>query len=272
MRLLAHATALALCALLCAPAMPAAASARADTAAQAGATARADTTAQAGTTARAKTEVVFGYAWADGAGTLRVTPRAAAYRKPLHRFTALAGARPLRLAYTGAAYRRVTVACDLKETEGQVAIDRQGRGTTRCTPDDLADSLRRGPVPVRVEHRDGRAVTVSEVLAQPSPSRVVRGTLRRAGDSAVLFTRAGRTVWLGRTGAVSFSRVTRRCGDGWLAGAPVNADRNGLGRKACTAADLDKALKGAGHPVAVQVDYVPITEEVQQVWEVYGDA
>ncbi|NUW43523.1 hypothetical protein [Nonomuraea rhodomycinica] len=249
MRLLAHATALALCALLCAPAAPAAAA-----------------------TTTGRTEAVYGYAWADGAGTLRLTPRAAKYRRPLHRFTALAGARPLRLAYTGAAYRRVTVACDLKETEGRVAIDGKGRGTTRCTPDDLADSLRRGPVPVRVEHRDGRAVTVSEVLAQPSPSRVERGTLRWAGDSAVLFTRAGRTVWLGHTGAVSFSRVTRGCGDKWLAGAPVNAGRNGLGRKSCTAADLVRALKGARHPVAVQIDYVPVTEEVQQVWEVYGDA
>ncbi|MEV0203051.1 hypothetical protein, partial [Nonomuraea sp. NPDC050691] len=208
----------------------------------------------------------------DGAGALRITPRAATYRRPLHRFTALAGARPLRLDYTGAAYRRVTVACDLKETEGRIAIDGKGRGTTRCAPDDLAESLRGGPVPVRVEHRGGRAVAVSEVLAQPSPSRVARGTLRRAGDSAVLFTRAGRTVRLGHTGAVSFSRVTRRCGDGWLAGAPVNADKNGLGRKTCTAADLVRALKGAGHPVAVQVDYAPLAEEVQQVWEVYGDA
>ncbi|GAA2283644.1 hypothetical protein GCM10010149_30960 [Nonomuraea roseoviolacea subsp. roseoviolacea] len=250
MRLLAHATALALCALLCAPA----------------------TAASATTRAQVSTAVVYGYAWADGAGALRLTPRAATYRRPLHRFTALAGARPLRLSYTGAAYRRVTVACDLKETEGEVAIDGKGRGTTRCTTDDLADSLKRGPVPVRVEHRDGRAVTVTEVLAQPSPSRVERGTLRWAGDSAVLFTRAGRTVRLGHTGAVSFSRVTRGCGDKWLAGSPVNAGRDGLGRKPCTAADLARALKGAGHAVAVQVDYVPVTEEVQQVWEVYGDA
>ncbi|MBN6051248.1 hypothetical protein JYK22_04825, partial [Nonomuraea sp. RK-328] len=260
--LLAHATALALCALLCAPATPAAA--RAETTGPADTTARAETTGPADTTARARAAVVYGYAWADRAGTLRITPRAATYRKPLHRFTALAGAQPLRLSYTGAVYRRVTVACDLKETEGRIAIDRGGRGTTRCTPDDLAESLRVGPVPVRVEHRVGRAVTVSEVLAQPSPSRVERGTLRWAGDSAVLFTRAGRTVRLGHTGAVSFSRVTRKCRDGWLAGAPVNADRNGLGRKACTAADLARALKAAGHPVLVQVDYVPLTEEVQQ--------
>ncbi|MDR8409972.1 hypothetical protein MTP10_14640 [Nonomuraea sp. 3-1Str] len=255
MRPFVHVAVLALCGLLCAPAAPAAA-----------------TAATRPAQAEAKTEAVFGYAWADGAGRLRVTPRAATYRKPLHRFTAIAGARRLTLDYTGAAYRRVTVACDLKETEGQIAIDGRGRGTTRCAPGDLTESLRGGPVPVHVEHRDGRAVTVSEVLVQPSPSRVVRGTLRPAGDSAVLFTRAGRTVRLGYTRAAAFSRVTRGCRDGWLTGEPVNADANGLGRKACTGADLAGALRGVRHPVAVRVDYVPLSEEVQQVWEVYGDA
>ncbi|MCA2225793.1 hypothetical protein [Nonomuraea aurantiaca] len=220
----------------------------------------------------ADTKIVYGYAWATGTTEIRVTPMAATYRKPLHTFKAVPGAKELRLDYAKAAFRRVTVACDLKETEGRVAIDRKGLGTTVCKPDALTDKLASGPAPVRVEYRGTEAVKINEVLAKWTEPRTARGTVKRVDDTTVLFTRAGRTVKLGYTNLMSFARTTRRCGDGWLAGRPVNADGHGLGKKACGSRDFTKALKSVGHPVLVQVDYVPDVNELSGVREVFGDA
>ncbi|GAA3234092.1 hypothetical protein [Nonomuraea helvata] len=223
------------------------------------------------------TKVVYGYAWADGTGHLRVVPKSAAFvRKDGfvgYRLKAVTGAKEVRLGYTRASYGRVTVACDLKETEGQVALDAKGLGRTACKPGDLDDSLDRGPVPLRVEYQGSRAVRINEFLVQGWPAaRTARGTLKRVNDSTVLFATGGKQVKLGYTYATSFHRTTARCQDAWLAGKPVNADKNGLGKKSCTAADLTRALKTAKHPVLVKIDYTPGVDGVNEVWEVFGDA
>ncbi|WP_336207992.1 hypothetical protein [Nonomuraea sp. LPB2021202275-12-8] len=222
------------------------------------------------------TTVVYGYAWSDGADRLRVLPRSATLVRRsgylLYRLKAIPKAKELKLDYSGAAYRRVTTACDLKETEGRVAVDRKGFGKTVCEPGDLAATLLRGPVPVRVHYSGGKAVQVSEFLTEAPKLSVVRGTVKRVDDRTVLFTRGGKTSKLGYTHVLSFSRVTARCDSGWLSGRPVNADRNGLGRKDCQAADFTGALKKLKHPVLVQIDYQPGSGQVFQVWEVFGDA
>ncbi|MEQ4716722.1 hypothetical protein [Nonomuraea sp. B19D2] len=223
------------------------------------------------------TEVVYGYAWADGEGHLRIVPKSATFvRKDGflgYRLKAVTKAKEVRLGYTRASYGRVTVACDLKETEGRVALDAKGLGRTACKPGDLDDALGRGPVPLRVEYRGANAVKVNEFLVTEWPgSRTARGTLERVNDTTVLFATGGKQVKLGYTYATSFHRTTARCRDGWLAGEPVNADKKGLGKKSCTSADLTRALKTVKHPVLVKIDYTPGVDGVNEVWEVFGDA
>ncbi|MFI9846438.1 hypothetical protein ACIHFD_56115 [Nonomuraea sp. NPDC051941] len=222
-------------------------------------------------------KVVYGYAWADGKGHLRIVPKSATFVRKgefrSYRLKPVAGAQEVRLDYTGASFGRVTVACDLKETEGQVALDAKGLGRTSCEPGDLTDGLARGPVPLRVEYRGTDAVKINEFLVTEWPgTRTARGTLKRVNDTTVLFTTGGKTVKLRYTHATSFYRATARCRDGWLAGKPVNADKQGLGKKSCTSADLTKALKTAEHPVLVKIDYTPEAGGVNEVWEVFGDA
>lgn len=220
--------------------------------------------------------VVYGFAWADGKGALRVLPRAA---KPytsqgykLHKITELRGAKEVRLDYTGAAYRRVTTACDLVETEGRVAIDRNGLGKTACRPADLTASLRRGPVLVRVSYTGAKAATVHELLGGQGSQKTARGTIKRVNDTTITFTSGGKTVKLGYGHTMGFNRVTARCGDGWLSGRPVNADRDGLGTKLCDHKSFTKVLKGVRYPTLAVVYYSPIRGEVFEVTEVYGDA
>ncbi|MFB4270273.1 hypothetical protein [Nonomuraea sp. GTA35] len=217
---------------------------------------------------------VYGFAWADGKGHLRLVPKSATRAsKRSYTFKTLHRALELRLDYTKAAYGRVTVACDLVETEGRIAVDGRGLGRTKCGPGDLTETLARGPVPVRVEYRGGKATRVNEILiADWGSPRTARGTVKRVNDTAVLFTAGGRTIKLGYTYTTAFHRTTARCGDGWLTGRPVNADRNGLGKKPCTWTDLTKALKGTRHPVLVKVDYTPGVDALNEVWEVFGDA
>lgn len=217
----------------------------------------------------------YGYAWADGQGHLRLVPQKATRVKgtKFHRLASAAGVKELRLGYAKAAYGRVTTACDLKETEGRVALDGNGLGRTRCTPSDLTATLAQGPVPVRVEYRGGTATRINEILLDEWPEpRTATGTIKRVNDTTVLFASGGKTVKLGSTYMTSFLRTTARCGDGWLAGRPVNAGKNGLGKKACTWKDLTKALKTVKHPVLVKIDYTPGSGALNQVWEVYGDA
>ncbi|MCF6470793.1 hypothetical protein FAF44_20700 [Nonomuraea sp. MG754425] len=217
---------------------------------------------------------VYGFAWADGQGHLRIVPKSAT-RATRQSFTlkARAKAKELRLGYAGAAYRRVTTACDLKETEGRVAVDANGLGRTTCEPADLTDTLARGPVPVRAEYRHGEATRINEILVGDWGSpRTARGTIKRVNDTTVLFQSGSTKIKLGYTYTTAFYRTTAGCGDGWLAGRPVNADRNGLGRKQCGWTDLTKALKAARHPVLVKVDLTPGVGALNEVWEVYGDA
>ncbi|MEW9553612.1 hypothetical protein [Nonomuraea sp. NPDC050783] len=221
--------------------------------------------------------VVYGYAWPDGKGLLRVVPKSAALVRKKgflgYRLKPVAGAKEVRLGYAKAAFGRVTVACDLKETEGRVAVDAKGLGRTACRPADLAAALERGATPLRVEYRDGQAVKVNEILVSDWPApRTASGTIKRLDDRTVLFAGDGRTYKLGYSYLTSFYRTTARCGDGWLAGKPVNAGRGGLGRKPCTHADLTRALKPVEHPVLARLRYSPETGGIDEVWEVYGDA
>jgi hypothetical protein len=227
--------------------------------------------------AAAATKVVYGYAWADGQDHLRIVPKSATFVKQKgfrgYRLKAIPGAKELRLDYSGAAYRRVTVACDLKETEGRVALDAKGLGRTACEPGHLADALERGVAPLRIEYRGGKAVKVNEFLVGNWPnSRTARGTIKRINDTTVLFETGGKKIKLGYSYTTYFYRVTKRCLDGWLAGRPVNADRNGLGKKACSAGDLTKALTSVKHPVPAQLHYSAEVGGIDEVWEVYGDA
>ncbi|GAA2211241.1 hypothetical protein GCM10009850_067000 [Nonomuraea monospora] len=217
---------------------------------------------------------MYGFAWADGKGHLRIVPKTAARdSRVTYTLKSLPKAKELHLDYTRAAYGRVTVACDLKETEGRVAVDAKGLGRTKCKPAHLADQLGRGPVAVRVEHAGGKATRVNEILVGDwGTPRTARGTIKRVNDTTVLFATGGKTIKLGYTYTTAFHRTTARCGDGWLTGRPVNADKNGLGKKQCAWTDLTKALKGVKYPVLVKVDYTPGVNSLNEVWEVFGDA
>ncbi len=222
--------------------------------------------------AAAAGSVAYGFAWADGKGVLRVTPARATLVKEhgilRHKLKAVTGAKEVRLAYGKAAYRRVTVACDLVETEGHVALDAKGLGRTECAAADLAFTLQRGPAPVKVEYTGKTAVRVSEFLTDWGGSKTAFGTIKRINDTTVSF----KGIKLGYTHAVGFNRVTASCASGWLSGKPVNADRDGLGKKHCDAAEFTKVLKAQQHPVLVKADYNPLSGELQEVWEVFGDA
>ncbi|MET9336790.1 hypothetical protein [Nonomuraea sp. NPDC003804] len=216
--------------------------------------------------------VAYGFAWADGKGALRITPASATLVKEhgirRYRLKAVAGAKEVRLDYTKAAYRRLTVACDLVETEGRVALDGGGLGRTACTPADLAFTLQRGPAPLKIEYSGTKAVKVSEFLTDWGTPRSAFGTLKRVDDTTVSFK--GRK--LGYTHALGFYRVTASCSAGWLSGRPVNADRDGLGTKNCAAGDFTAVLKAQAHPILVKADYNPLSGELVEVWEVFGDA
>ncbi|RSN08506.1 hypothetical protein DMB42_21030 [Nonomuraea sp. WAC 01424] len=215
----------------------------------------------------------YGYAWADGTGSLRIVPmKPAKVRRSgnvLYKLTPVPGAKELKLDYTRAAYSRVTTACGLKETEGRVALDRDGLGRTACKPAQLTVTLLEGAVPLRVEYQDGKAVKAQEFLldAWPEP-RTARGTVERIDDATVLFRSGGRQVKLGYTYMTSFYRATARCGDRWVSGRPSGVDKRGLGTKPCEAADLTKALKGARRAVQVEVSYTPDANSAVEVWEV----
>ncbi|MFD0470146.1 hypothetical protein ACFQ0B_18810 [Nonomuraea thailandensis] len=145
---------------------------------------------------------VYGFAWADGKGHLRIVPKSAARdSRVTYTLKSLPKAKELRLDHTRAAYGRVTVACDLKETEGRVAVDAKGLGRTACKPGHLAEQLGRGPVSVRVEYTGGRATRVNEILVGDWGTRA-----RRAARSSASTTppscsppAAGRSSWATRT-------------------------------------------------------------------------
>jgi hypothetical protein len=218
--------------------------------------------------ASAKPTVVYGFAWADGPGTLRITPHRPRLVKlegtPTYRLSPIKGAKELRVGYTGADFRRVTAECGLKETEGVVRLDGNGLGRTPCTDSDLTFALGLNPVPVRISL--GPKVLVQEFLVSPAENETAYGTVRRVNDTTVLFRTGRKTVKLGYT-LLTFERVTKRCGDPWLANR-VNASRTGLGTKTCDQRSFAKALRTAGRPVRVKAYYDPLSGRLDQVWEV----
>lgn len=228
--------------------------------------------------ATAPSGVVYGWAWSDGQGRLRVVPKAESFVKQPSGFVGyqlkeIPGAEELSLDYGAATFGRVTVECGLKETEGNVALDAKGLGRTMCAPADLTDGLKRGPVALRAEYRAGKATRVNEILVSDWPDlRTATGTIQRVNDTTVLLSTGGKQVKLGYSFATAFFRATAGCGDGWLTGKPVNADKDGLGKKQCSADDLTAALAKVHDPVRVKVEYTPGVDSLEQVWEVFGDA
>ncbi|MEV5409768.1 hypothetical protein AB0K60_13135 [Thermopolyspora sp. NPDC052614] len=224
------------------------------------------TTTAAATSTAAK--VVYGFAWADGPHTLRITPLKPRLVKAggvlTYRLSPIKGAKEQRIDYSGADFRRVTSACDLKETEGVVKLDGKGLGRTRCKDSDLAFVLGLGPAPVRISM--GPKVLVQEFLAPTHKQRTTLGTVKRVNDGTVEFRTGGKSVKLGYT-FLSFHRVTRRCGDRWLANR-VNVSRAGLGTKTCDQASFTRALKTAGKPVRVKVYYDALRGDLTEAWEV----
>lgn len=220
----------------------------------------------------ATSEVLYGFAWADGTNTVRITPAKATLLKEhgtlRYKLTPIFGAKERRLNYSGADFRRVTTGCTLKEAEGVARLDGKGLGKTRCQAKDLAFVLKFGPVPIRVSL--GATKRIHEFLPAASQPKTAYGTIKRHNDTTIVFTSHGRSVKLGYT-QVAFSRTTRKCSDAWLANH-VNAGRDGLGTRACTTADFTKVLKGARYPVLAKVDYNPSSGQAFQVWEVFGDA
>ncbi|MBE1563456.1 hypothetical protein [Nonomuraea africana] len=269
MRLLALTASASLCAALSAAGVASATTVPTAVPATAPAAAPAAVPVSAGTAAG---KVAYGFAWADGKGVLRVTPAKATLVKEhgilRYKLKAVPGAKEVRLDYTKSAYRRLTVACDLVETEGRVALDAKGLGKTTCTPADLAFTLQRGPAAIKVEYAGTKAVKVSEFLTDWGTPKSAFGTIKRVNDTTVTF----KGIKLGYTHAIGFYRVTATCSSGWLTGKPVNASQDGLGQKPCTAADFTRVLKAQKHPVLVKADYNPLSGELIEVWEVYGDA
>ncbi|MEU5868974.1 hypothetical protein ABZ815_47955 [Nonomuraea sp. NPDC047529] len=224
-------------------------------------------------TATATAKSVYGYAWADGKGALRIVPmKPAKVRRGgnvLYKLTPVTGAKELRLDYTRAAYSRVTTACDLKETEGRVALDRDGLGRTACKPAQLTTGFLEGAVPLRVEYEGGKAVKAQEFLLDAWPEPVTaRGSITRIDDATLLFSTGGKQIKLGYTYLTSFYRATARCGDRWVSGRASGVDKRGLGKLPCESTDLAKALKGAGRAVQAQVSYTPDANSAVEVWEV----
>lgn len=222
--------------------------------------------------ASAATKTVYGYAWADGKGALRITPVSAKLisKQGILRqeLKAIAGAKELKLDYSGADFHRLTVACDLKETEGRLALSSKGLGTTRCKPADLAFTLQLAPNPVRVVYSGTKAVKVNEFLPAKYYTKTAKGTIKRVDDDTIAFGSRQLTY----TWRLTFNRVTAGCTDGWLTGKPVNADDGGLGTKGCDNAAFTKVLKPIKHPVLSVVHYNPFSNELLSVWEVFGDA
>ncbi|MFF3438720.1 hypothetical protein [Streptosporangium sp. NPDC002721] len=222
-------------------------------------------------------QVLYGFAWADGADTLRVVPAKATLvkgsRPPRYTLTPVSGTKDRRFDYSGADFRRITAECGLKETEGVVKVDAKGLGRTRCRAGDLTFALGLGPVPVRISPdtaTPGAAKRVHEFLVTPATPKTAYGTIRRQNDTTVVFTARGRSVKLGYT-TLFFNRVTGKCGHAWLADH-VNAGRGGLGTRNCATPAFTKALKAVKHPVRAKVYYSPVSGQLFEVWEVFGDA
>lgn len=218
------------------------------------------------------TKTVYGYAWADGKGVLRITPVKATLVKKQgilrHTLKAIPGAKELRLDYSRADFRRLTLACDLKETEGRLALDAKGLGKTRCKPADLAFTLQLQPNPVRVVYSGTKAVKVNEFLPAAYYTKTAKGTIKRVDDDTIVF----KGIQLSYNWQLTFNRVTAKCQDGWLTGKPVNADDDGLGTKGCSNKDFTRVLKPVKYPVLSVVHYNPFSNQLLSVWEVFGDA
>nr|WP_062335642.1 hypothetical protein [Herbidospora sakaeratensis] len=235
------------------------------------ATTLASTLMAAPAAATAKTQTIYGYAWADGSNHLRITPAKAKlvtqHGVRRYKLTTVPGAKERRVFTDGVRFRRITTACDLKETEGRIRQDKKGLGTTDCDALDLKFVLSLGPTPVKITITPS-LTTVAEFLAVPTNPVTAYGQLTRVDDRTVLFKRSGRAAVKLRYTHLGFNRVTKSCSDGWTANVPN--EEAGIGTKPCSATAFRKAIRHAG-PVTVKVYYQPVSGHLWEVWEALGD-
>ncbi|GLW97609.1 hypothetical protein [Microtetraspora sp. NBRC 16547] len=251
-----------------------------------GATAQQQTTTGGARAAQsAPTRTVYGFARPDGTGAMIISPRKVQLKSKRYQVRPLVSAKDVRVTFGRSLdYRRVTTACDLKETEGKVAIDAKGLGTTRCTDKDLSFTLGLGPVPVKVTYDPGTgaATQAREFLYAPQDPRTAFGEVTPSGAGAVVFTpyavkrvpktgysftkRSGAPVTLVYTGLTPFFRVSATCADESF--QPTNADSDGVGTLQCRNTDLARVL-GARKEMQVKLDYLPASGEIAEVREVY---
>ncbi len=223
------------------------------------------------TAASAKTQTIYGYAWADGSNHLRITPAKAklvtssGIRR--YKLTSVAGAKERRIFTDGVRYRRITTACDLKETEGRIRQDKKGLGTTDCDALDLKFVLSLGPQPVKITITPS-LTTVAEFLATPTNPVTAYGSMKSLDSRTVVFYRPGKKAIKLRYTGLGFNRVTKSCNDGWTANVPN--EEAGIGTKPCNAAAFRKAIKNTG-PVKVKAYYQPVSGHLWEVWEALGD-
>lgn len=234
-------------------------------------------------------KVAYGWAWPDGKGKLRITPRAA---KPVtmhygirsFRLKPLAGAKEIRLDYSSASFYRTTVTCDAKDNAGKYAVSAKGLGTTACAPRDLAFVFTLGPTLVRIVYDGTRATTIHQFWAGVATERgkVAFGTLRYLGDGTpgpsisgiVSFTpEGGQPMKLGYDWMAGFTRITEACNADWLTGGDSrNADEEGVGSIACNARQMTAVLKRLKRPVFAKIHYSPLAGSMNQLWEVSLEA
>lgn len=234
-------------------------------------------------------KVVYGWAWPEGQGKLRIVPRAAKlvtmhYGIKSYRLKPLAGAKEIQLDYSSATFHRTSVACRTTEHSGKYVVSSKGLGKTTCAPDDLAFVFTLGPTLVRITHDGTKAIQIHQFWAGVAGerSRKVFGTLRYLGDGTpgpsisgiVTFTPegGGKPMKLGYDWMAGFTRITADCNADWLSGEPGIPDREGVGSSSCDARQLTRVLMRLKRPVLVKISYGPMAGLIGQLWEVNRNA
>ncbi|GIH69555.1 hypothetical protein [Sphaerimonospora thailandensis] len=233
--------------------------------------------------------IAYGWAWPDGAGKLRIVPRAAKlvtmhYGIKSYRLKPLAGAKEIRLDYSSASFYRTSVTCDARDNGGKYAVSAKGLGKTACAPGDLAFIFTLGPTLVRIAYDGTKATTIHQFWPGVATERLKTafGALRYLGDGTpgpsisgiVSFTpEGGQPMKLGYDEMAGFTRITEVCSADWLTGGdPRNADGEGVGSIACNARQMTAVLKRLKHPVLVKVSYSPLAGGISRLWEVSREA
>ncbi|WP_214413634.1 hypothetical protein [Sphaerisporangium fuscum] len=239
--------------------------------------------------AGSESQVAYGVARPGAAGGLTVSVRSAAFgtadRFAAYWLGAVRPAKTLKLTFGSSVdYRRITTACDLKETEGHVNMDGVRLGATRCHASDLTDTLKLGALPVRVAYdpATGAVSQVRELLAFVERPKLLTSFAQVTGFTASSLTvqpttvnkkTAGSPLRIDYTEGMTFYRTSATCsGNGGVLGDVSKADKNGLGTTRCTPLDMYaalKRLKRTGHDRAnwIKVVFDPAGPMAVKVYE-----